>query len=148
MHVLLHLEAHACIRRQTHRVAAQAVGQTHLFHLLAQCLLHEGQHILQGLRLLLGLLLLLLRLQTQIIGGDVTEGFLPILHEGLGDELIHILRKEQHIVALLTEGLHLGQLGQTVLALAGGKIDLLLAFGHGVHIGLETHQLPFLVGPE
>ena len=82
------------------------------------------------------LLLLLLRLQTQIIGGDVTEGFLPILHEGLGDELIHILRKEQHIVALLTEGLHLGQLGQTVLALAGGKRHLLLAFGHGVHIGL------------
>ena len=148
LHVLFHFKAHAGFRAHADGVAAQILGQLHFLHLLAQGFLHKGQEALHLLCLLLRFLLLFLSLQTQILGRSVAELLLHVGHQGLGNELVHILGKQQHIVALLAEGLHLRQLGQMVLVFTGHIVDLLLTFGHGFHIFLKTNQLALLMGPE
>ena len=83
-------------------------------------------------------------MQTQVLGGDVAEGFFLIGVQRLGHELVHLLGEEQGVVALLFQQLHLRELCQVILVLAGGEIDLLLALGHGVHVFLQADELILL----
>ena len=129
-------------------MAAQLGGQLDLLDPVAQRLLHEGQQALHFLGLFLRLLLFLLGLQAQILGGNIAERLLHIGHQGLRHELIHVLGEQQHVIALLRQGLHLRQLAQTLLIFAGSEINLLLTLGHGVHILLEGDQLALLVAVE
>ena len=148
LHVLLHLEAHAVFCLHAHGVAAQLRGQANLLHLISQRLLHKGQEALQLLGLLLSLLLLLLGLQAQILGGHIAGLLLLVGHQALEDKLVHILVAQQHIVALGCQSLHLRQLGKLRQILAGGEVDLLLPLGHGVHILLQADALTLLVAVE
>ena len=129
-------------------MAAQLGGQLDLLDPVTQGFLHEGQQALHFLGLFLRLLLFLLGLQAQILGGNVAERLLHIGHQGLRHELIHVLGEQQHVIALLRQGLHLRQLAQTLLIFAGSIVDLLLTLGHGVHILLEGDQLALLVAVE
>ena len=129
-------------------MAAKVGRQLHFLDLLAQRLLDKGQKALHFLGLFLGFLLFLLGLEAQILGGHVAELLFHVGHQGLGDELVHILGKQQHVVALLIQCLDLRQLGKPLPALAGGKVDLLLTLRHGVHILLEGNQLTLFVAVE
>ena len=148
LHVLLHLKAHAGVGHHGHGVGAQILVQPDLLDLIAQAVLHEGQEALLLLGLSLGGLLLVLGLEAQVIRGDVAEALLLIGHQGLGHELIHIFGEEQGVVALAVKQSHLGQLCKQLLVFTGGKVDLLLALGHGIHIFFQRNQLALLVAVE
>ena len=148
LHVLLHLKAHAGFGNHGGRIAAQILGQANLLHLVAQALLDEGQKALHLLCLFLGFLLLVLALQTQVFGGDVAEVLLHVGLQGLRHELVHFLGKEQRVIVLGGQQLHLGELGKMLLAFAGGEVNLLLPLGHGLHILLEADELLLLVAVE
>ena len=148
LHILFHLKAHARIRGHANRMAAQAGAESDFLHLIAQALLYKGQEPLLLLSLLLCFLLFVLGLQAQVIGGDIAEGLFCIGLKGLGNELVHILGKEQHIVALAAQGFHLRKLRKPVGIFAGSIVDLVLALSHGIHIFLEGDQLLLLVGVE
>ena len=148
LHVLLHLEAHAGAGHHGDRVVTQVGRQANFLHLVSQALLHEGDKALQLLRLLLDFLLLLLGLQAQILRGCIAERLFCAGLEGLGDELVHLVGKQQHIIALIVQGLNLGELAQPLGALAGDVVNLLLALGHGIHILLQGDKLSLLVAVE
>ena len=96
----------------------------------------------------LGGLLLLLGAEVQVVGGEVTEVLLHVVHQGPGDKFVHVLGHEEHVEALLLESLVLGELGQSGVALARGEIDVLLLLGHGLHIFLQGDKLLLLGRPE
>ena len=148
LHILLHLKAHTGIGNHGGRVSAQILGQLYLLDLVAQALLDEGQEALLLLRFGLGSLLFLLGLETQVLGGHVAERLLLIGHQGLGHKLIHILGKEQCVKALAVQQGNLGELTEQLLVLAGGKVDLLLALSHGIHILLQGNELLLLMAVE
>jgi len=63
-------------------------------------------------------------------------------------ELVHVLRAEKHVVAVVERALHHGHLGQPVTGLAGGIVDLVLSGGHGGCVLVEGDQLLLARGPE
>ena len=128
-------------------MTAQICAQTNLLDAVAQCLLHKLQRGLCLLGLLLCRLLFFLACKTEILGCDVAQLLVGILHERLRNELIDLLGHEQHVIALFVELLKLRKLAKPRAALARCVVNVLLLLGHRVGVLLERDELALLVRP-
>ena len=135
----------------------QAGGDLDLLHLAVQSVLHGVEQCLVLGSGILGGLLLLLGLQTQIAAVHVLELHGAVLALGilagvavqdLQAELVHVLGQQQHVKALVQHQLCGGQLCQTVGRVACGKVDVLLLGGHLVDVLLQGDHLLLLGRPE
>ena len=89
--VLLHLQGDVAVGAETHGMGLEGPGGPHVDDIVAEGLLHEVQDLLLGFLPLVGGLLLLLGLQSEVASGHVAELLAVVLPEGLRGELVHVL---------------------------------------------------------
>ena len=129
-------------------MAAQLRRNAYVLDLLTEALLQEVHAGLEGFGLLLGSFFLLLGRKVEVVGQNVAELMLGVGIERLRNERVDLLRHEQHVEATLAQQLGLRKLRKARCAVAGGKVNVLLGFGHGVAVFLERDVLPLFVGTE
>ena len=122
-------------------MALQPLGQTHSLDFAVQRFGHEVQQALVVLHLLLGFLLLLLGLQSQIVGRDVLEVLLVVGLQHFQGEFVHVIGEVQNFIALVLEHFRLRQLGNPLHRIAAGIVDAGLAFLHAADILFQGYEL-------
>ncbi len=103
------------------------------------------------LLLLVRFLFLLFGFEPQVVRGHVAELLSAVFPEDVHKERIHIVRHEQHAVALFEHGLHLRQVLGVFGRIGDDEVYLILFFGHVLHVvrqprhpargGLEHQQV-------
>ena len=141
LEVFLHLERDLALGREEHGLALELVAQAHGLHEAGQALLNEIEKLTGLLLLLLRLLLLVLGLEAEVVGGDVAEGLFLIGAQNLHHELVDAVGQAEHIVPGGADGLGLRQGGCAFDGLGAGVVDLLLSLGHGRDVFGEGDEL-------
>ena len=117
-------------------------------HLSVQRIFQEGKQILVLLHLLGGFLLLLLRLEAEIVRRNGAELLVIHLHHHAQGKLVHVVGEIQDLVALFLERLRLRQQIDAVHTFAAGIVNVFLVFLHAGDILLEGDELLFRRGIE
>ena len=114
------------------------------FNCISKGLLGEINDGLELLVLLLCLLLLVLALDSEVVGSDVAELLLVVVPKGVGNEGINLVGEYQDVVSLLGHGFDLRQVLGVGRRFRGHVVDLLLVLGHGRNVLCQRDHLVFL----